>query len=116
DAGIEPEELMARVHPARVGNSQGTGMGGAASLRSMYLGTMLDSDRPNDLLQEALGNVIAAYVVQSYVGGYGPMVHPVGACATAAVSLEEAVDKIRAGKADVIVTGGYDDLSNEGIL
>ena len=116
DAGIEPEELMARVHPARVGNSQGTGMGGAASLRSMYLGTMLDSDRPNDLLQEALGNVIAAYVVQSYVGGYGPMVHPVGACATAAVSLEEAVDKIRAGKADVMVTGGYDDLSNEGIL
>ena len=116
DAGIEPEELMARVHPARVGNTQGSGMGGMSSIQTLYRDTVLGGDHANDLLQEGLGNVIAAYVVQSYVGSYGPMVHPVAACATAAVSIEDAVDKIRAGKADVVVAGGWDDLGVEGVL
>ena len=116
DAGIEPEELMARVHPARVGNTQGSGMGGMSSIQTLYRDTVLGGDHANDLLQEGLGNVIAAYVVQSYVGSYGPMVHPVAACATAAVSVEDAVDKIRAGKADVVVAGGWDDLGLEGVL
>ena len=42
------------------------------------------------------------------------MVHPVAACATAAVSLEEAYDKIRAGKALAVLAGGFDDLTPEG--
>ena len=53
--------------------------------------------------------------MQSYVGGYGQMVHPVAACATAAVSVEEGLDKIQLGKADFVVAGGFDDLSTEGI-
>ena len=53
--------------------------------------------------------------MQSYIGGYGQMVHPVAACATAAVSVEEGMDKIRLGKADFVVAGGFDDLSIEGI-
>ena len=68
------------------------------------------------MLQEALPNVIAAHTVQSYLGGYGSMVHPVAACATAAVSVEEGVDKIRLDKASVVVAGGFDDLGIEGIL
>src|ERR1700742_3649703 len=44
------------------------------------------------------------------------MVHPVGACATAAVSVEEGVDKIRLGKADLGVTGGFDDPKLEPIV
>ena len=60
--------------------------------------------------------MIAAHTVQSYLGGYGAMVHPVAACATAAVSVEEGVDKIRLDKASVVVTGGFDDLGIEGIL
>lgn len=116
DAGLEPEELMARVHPARVGSTQGSGMGGMTSIQTLYRDAVLGGDHANDLLQEGLANVIAAYVVQSYVGSYGPMVHPVAACATAAVSIEDAVDKIRADKADVIVAGGWDDLALEGVL
>jgi fatty acid synthase len=116
DAGIEPEELMARVHPAMVGSTQGSGMGGMSSVQTLYRDSVLGGDHANDLLQEGLANVVAAYVVQSYVGGYGPMVHPVAACATAAVSIEDGVDKIRAGKADVIVAGGWDDLQLEGVL
>ena len=44
------------------------------------------------------------------------MIHPVGACATAAVSVEEGVDKIRLGKAELVVAGGFDDLTLEAII
>src|SRR5699024_1869905 len=62
-----------------------------------------------------LPNVVAAHVMQSYVGGYGQMVHPVAACATAAVSVEEGMDKLRLRKADFVVAGGIDDLCSEGM-
>ena len=114
-AGFSPAELLASVHPARVSSTQGTGMGGMASLRSLYVDKLLAQSRPNDILQEALPNVVAAHVMQSYVGGYGQMIHPVAACATAAVSVEEAMDKLRLHKADFVVAGGVDDLSIEGI-
>ncbi len=115
-SGFTPAELMRWVHPSRVANTQGTGMGGMQSMQSLYIDTLLGEAKQNDILQEALPNVIAAHVVQSYVGSYGAMIHPVAACATTAVSLEEGVDKIRVGKADVVVAGGFDDLSVEGIV
>jgi len=115
-SGFSPAELMESVHPARVANTQGTGMGGMLSMQSLYIDNLLGKKVPNDLLQEALPNVIAAHVVQSYVGSYGAMIHPVAACATTAVSVEEGVDKIRVGKADVVVAGGFDDLSTEGVV
>ncbi len=116
DAGLTPEELLAEVHPALVGNTQGCGMGGMASLRRLLLDHLLDGERLPDRLQESLGNVVAAHAVQAFVGSYGPMVHPVGACATAAISLEEAHDKIRSGKALAILAGGFDDLTTEGLV
>ncbi|HJQ06545.1 MAG TPA: acyltransferase domain-containing protein, partial [Nocardioides sp.] len=115
-SGFTPAELLRWIHPARVANTQGTGMGGMTSMQSLYLDTLLGEPVANDLLQEALPNVVAAHVMQSYVGGYGAMIHPVAACATTAVSIEEGADKIRLGKADFVVAGGYDDLSNEGII
>ena len=113
-AGLTPEELVSFVHPTRIGNSQGAGMGGMRSLQRLYIDAVLDRERQSDALQETLINVAAGYVVQSYVGSYGPMIHPVAACATAAVSLEVGADMIRLGKADFVVAGGYDDLSREG--
>ncbi|SUA47292.1 Actinorhodin polyketide putative beta-ketoacyl synthase 1 [Nocardia africana] len=115
-SGFSPAELMSWVHPAMVTNTQGTGMGGMSSMRSLYIDNLLGEPRANDILQEALPNVALAHVVQSYVGSYGGMIHPVAACATAAVSVEEGVDKIRLGKAEVVVAGGYDDLGIEGIV
>ena len=114
-SGFTPAELLRGVHPARVSSTQGTGMGGVESMRSLYLDGLLAEPRANDILQEALPNVVAAHVMQSYVGGYGQMIHPVAACATAAVSVEEGYDKIKLGKADFVVAGGLDDLSIEGI-
>ncbi|MEU8894837.1 fatty acid synthase subunit beta domain-containing protein [Nocardia sp. NPDC048505] len=115
-SGFSPAELMSWVHPSLVANTQGTGMGGMSSMRSLYIDNLLGEPRPNDILQEALPNVALAHVVQSYVGSYGAMVHPVAACATAAVSVEEGVDKIKLGKAELVVAGGYDDLGIEGIV
>lgn len=114
-AGFSPAELLANLHPARVSSTQGTGLGGMQSMRSLYLDGIFAEPRQNDILQEALPNVMAAHVMQSYVGGYGQMIHPVAACATAAVSVEEGVDKIKLGKSDFVVAGGFDDLSIEGI-
>ncbi len=115
-AGLTPEELLRWIHPARVGNTQGSGIGGMQSLRRLYLDHFLDRERQNDTLQETLINVVAAYVVQSYVGSYGSMAHPVGACATAAVSLEDGVDKLLAKKVDFVVAGGFDDIGREGLI
>ena len=114
-AGLSPAELHDAVHPTMIGNTQGSGMGGMASIKSLYVDPMVGTEHANDLLQEALGNVVSAHTNTELVGGYGPMVHPVAACATAAVSLEDAVDKIRLGKAKFVVAGGWDDLSDEGI-
>ena len=114
-SGFSPAELLSQLHPARVSSTQGTGLGGMQAMRSLYIDGILAEPRQNDILQEALPNVMAAHVMQSYVGGYGQMIHPVAACATAAVSVEEGVDKIKLGKSDFVVAGGYDDLSIEGI-
>ncbi|MCR5980518.1 DUF1729 domain-containing protein [Gordonia jinghuaiqii] len=115
-SGFTPSELMRWVHPGLVANTQGTGMGGMTSMRDLYVNTLLGEANANDILQEALPNIVAAHVVQSYVGSYGAMIHPVAACATAAVSVEEGVDKIRLGKALFAVAGGFDDLGIEGIV
>ncbi|MDO5720658.1 MAG: DUF1729 domain-containing protein [Actinomycetaceae bacterium] len=114
-AGFSPAELLQAVHPAEVSSTQGTGIGGMESLRKVFLDRFLGEDRPQDILQEALPNVVAAHTMQAYVGGYGQMIHPVGACATAAISVEEGVDKIRLGKSSFVVAGGIDDISVESL-
>lgn len=114
-AGFTPAELLAHVHPALVGSTQGTGFGGMSSMRKLFVERFLGEDIPQDILQETLANVVAAHTMQSYVGGYGSMVQPVAACASAAVSLEEGVDKIVTGKATFVVTGAIDDLSVESL-
>ncbi len=114
--GFTPAEVMRYVHPSLVANTMGTGMGGATSMQRMYHGNLLGRNKPNDIFQEVLPNIVAAHVVQSYIGSYGAMIHPVAACATAAVSVEEGVDKIRLGKAEMVVAGGIDDLTLEGII
>lgn len=115
-AGFSPAELLQAVHPSDVASTQGTGFGGMESMRKMFVGRFLGEERPSDILQEALPNVVAAHVMQSYVGGYGSMVQPVSACATAAVSIEEGWDKIALGKADVVVAGAIDDISIESVV
>ena len=115
-AGFTPAEILEAVHPSMVASTQGTGFGGMASMRKLYLDRFLNHEIPTDILQEALPNVVAAHVMQSYIGGYGNMIQPVSACATAAVSLEEGADKIALGKADFVVTGAIDDIGVESAI
>ena len=115
-SGFTPAEVMRWVHPTMVACTQGTGIGGLSSMQTMFHGNLLGQAKPNDILQEVLPNVVAGHVVQSFIGSYGAMVHPVGACATAAVSIEEGVDKIRLGKAELVVAGGLDDMTLESII
>ncbi|PLS29607.1 type I polyketide synthase [Bifidobacterium parmae] len=115
-AGFNPAEILQAIHPSLVASTQGTGFGGMASMRKLYLDRFLNHEIPTDILQEALPNVVAAHVMQSYIGGYGNMIQPVSACATAAVSLEEGADKIALGKADFVVTGAIDDIGVESVI
>ena len=104
------------INAGRAGAAVITGFGGMASMRKLYLDRFLGHEIPTDILQEALPNVVAAHVMQSYIGGYGNMVQPVSACATAAVSLEEGADKIALGKAGFVVTGAIDDIGVESVI
>ena len=114
-AGFSPAELLRSIHPGQVATTQGTGIGGMESLYKVFVTRFLGEERPSDILQESLPNVLAAHTMQSLVGGYGSMIHPIGACATAAVSIEEGVDKIALGKADVVIAGGIDDVQVESL-
>lgn len=115
-AGFSPTEILHSIHPSLVASTQGTGFGGMHSMRRLYLDRFLNRQIPSDILQEALPNVVAAHVMQSYVGGYGNMIQPVSACATAAISMEEAADKIALGKADFVVAGAIDDIGVESVI
>ncbi|MFT7623834.1 MAG: fatty acid synthase, partial [Myxococcota bacterium] len=115
-AGLEPEEIYAFLHPTRVASTQATGIGGMSKLRRLYQDFELGQERQGDVLQETLINVITGWVVQSYLGSYGEMRFPVGACATAAVSVAEGVDNIATDRADLVVCGGVDDWTQEGLI
>ncbi len=113
-AGIDPRELWAEIHPSRIACTQGSGIGGMRALRRLYADSVLDQNKQSDVLQETLINVGAAYPGMYIYGGYGPMINPVSACATAAVSVEVASDLLTARKADFVVAGAFDDFSKEG--
>lgn len=46
----------------------------------------------------------------------GPIKTPVGACATAAESVDIAVETIMSGKARIVICGGFDDFQEEGSM
>lgn len=113
-AGLTPEDLAAAIPAHRIGCSVGSGMGGMRAIQRLYAESKLVERRQTDALQESLINVTAAYPAMTFYGAAGPMVNPVAACATAAVSVEVGADLIRAGKAEFVVAGGADDLCVEG--
>lgn len=59
-------------------------------------------------------NTVAGWVNLLLLSSSGPIKIPVGACATALQSVEIAVETILGGKAKVMISGGFDDFSEEG--
>ena len=115
-AGIsDPYEIYKYCHVSEVGNSAGGGMGGMESMKSIFRYRFMD--QPNlasDLLQETFINTTPAWINMLLLSSSGPIKTPVAACATAAVSVEIAVDTIRSGKAKLMIAGGFEDFGEEG--
>ena len=114
-AGLsDPYELYEYVHVSQVGNCSGGGMGGMRSLKRMFFDRKMESDIPSDTLAESFINTMPAWVNMLLLSSSGPIKTPVGACATAAESLDIAMETILSGKARVCIAGGYDDFGETG--
>ncbi|OLY80881.1 Fatty acid synthase subunit alpha [Smittium mucronatum] len=110
----DPYEMYKYVHVSEIGNTTGSGVGGMHSNKLMYKDRFLDKDVQKDILQETFINTMAAWVNMLMISSSGPVKIPVGACATAVLSVEIGVDTIQSGKAKIIIAGGFDDFQEEG--
>ncbi|KAJ1548194.1 3-oxoacyl-[acyl-carrier-protein] synthase [Nowakowskiella sp. JEL0078] len=110
----DPYEFYQYVHVSQVGNTSGGGMGGMRALQKMFVERIMEKPVQNDILQESFINTMPAWVNMLLLSSSGPIKTPVGACATAAESVEIGVETIISGKAKVVVCGGYDDFQAEG--
>jgi fatty acid synthase subunit alpha len=107
-------ELYKYIHVSELGLSVGGGMGGMSALKNIFNKRFQEGDMPSDVLQETFINTTSAWISMLMLSGSGPIKTPVGACATAAESIDIAVDTIMSGKAQVMIVGGVDDFCEEG--
>ncbi|KAI8919392.1 fatty acid synthase [Powellomyces hirtus] len=110
----DPYEFYQYVHVSEVGNTSGGGMGGMRAMQKIFKERLLEKPVQADILQESFINTMPAWINMLLLSSSGPIKTPVGACATAAESVEVAVDTILSGKARVVLCGGYDDFQEEG--
>ncbi|KAG6574452.1 putative fatty acid synthase subunit alpha [Phytophthora cinnamomi] len=113
-AGVtDPYEFYQYVHVSEIGNTSGGGMGGMRALTQIYKNRLLGKPAPSDALQEVFINTPPAWVNMLLLSSSGPIKTPVGACATAAESVDIGAETIKSGKARICIVGGYDDFGEE---
>jgi 3-oxoacyl-[acyl-carrier-protein] synthase II len=102
DAGIDIE-----AETERVGVSVATGIGGLKSFQDCY-DQLLDRgpDRINPLAIPAIIPNMGAAWVSMELGTRGPLASQCTACAASNMSIGDALDAIRLGRADVMLAGG----------
>jgi 3-oxoacyl-(acyl-carrier-protein) synthase len=110
----DPYEFYQYVHVSEVGNTSGGGMGGMRALQGLFKDRLLEKPIQKDILQESFINTMPAWVNMLLLSSSGPIKTPVGACATAAESVEIGYETILSGKARIVICGGYDDFQEEG--
>jgi 3-oxoacyl-(acyl-carrier-protein) synthase len=110
---LDPYEFYQYVHVSNVGNTIGGGFGGMDSFREIFSGRKNETTTQGDVLQESFINTVPAWINMLLLSASGPIRTPVGACATAAESVELAVEAIERGTARVVICGGYDDIGEE---
>ncbi|KAJ2581119.1 fatty acid synthase alpha subunit Lsd1, partial [Coemansia sp. RSA 1836] len=103
----DPYELYQYFHVSEVGNTTGSGMGGMNSIQD------LDKELKNDALQENFISTIQAWVNMLLMSSAGPVKPVAGACATAVLSIDTAIETIQSGKARVMIAGSIDDFAEE---
>ncbi|KAJ1999552.1 fatty acid synthase alpha subunit Lsd1, partial [Coemansia thaxteri] len=109
----DPYELYQYFHVSEVGNTTGSGIGGGRSIQDVFKQRSLDYEIKSDALQETFISTVQAWVSMLLMSSSGPVKPLVGACATALLSIDAAVETIRAGKARVMLAGGVDDFFEE---
>ncbi len=107
-AGLLGEEgLLADVDPDRVGAVVGSGVGGIGEMTTQHRRLMQRGpDRVRPYLSIALPINMAGGQIAIRHGLRGPVSGVVSACASGADAIGHAVDMLRAGRVDVVVTGG----------
>ncbi|KAJ2495943.1 fatty acid synthase alpha subunit Lsd1, partial [Coemansia sp. RSA 1972] len=106
----DPYELYQHFHVSEVGSTMGSGAGGAKAAAAVYHERSMNSEVQSDAIQESFISSIQAWVNMLLMSGSGPVKPLVGACATALLSIDTAVDTIQSGKARVMLAGGMDDF------
>jgi 3-oxoacyl-[acyl-carrier-protein] synthase II len=103
DAGID----MANEDPDRVAVLIGSGVGGIITITDQHK-VLLDRGpkRVSPFLVPMMLGDMASGQVSMMIGAKGPNFSTVSACATGADSIGEALEMIRRGRADVVITGG----------
>jgi 3-oxoacyl-(acyl-carrier-protein) synthase len=113
DSGID----FSQENRERCGVSVGTGMGGAATTDEGYhtlYAERSDRIKPFTVIA-AMTNAPAAWIGHEYAL-VGPNLTYSTACSSSAVSIGEAAEKIRAGRADVMIAGGAEAPLTPGVL
>lgn len=103
DAGLDLE----KIDKERLGVYVGSGIGGIGTL--MEQGEQLrtrGASRVSPLLVPMMISNMAAAVISIQTGAQGPTLSPVTACSIGNTAIGEAFRLIRAGGADVMITGG----------
>ncbi|KAJ2859979.1 fatty acid synthase alpha subunit Lsd1 [Coemansia aciculifera] len=109
----DPYELYQYFHISEVGNTTGSGMGGVRNVQRVFKERYLDRELKNDALQEMFISTVQAWVNMLLVSSSGPVKPVVGACATAVLSIDTAIETIQSGKAKVMIAGSVDDIVEE---
>ncbi len=110
---IAAEEALAQsgvldAEPERVGVILGTGLGGAETLDASYRRMYAEQARiPPMAIPSSMYNAAAA-AVSTRAGAKGLAYSVVSACASSAHAIGLAMQAIRAGQADAVLTGGSD--------
>ncbi|KAJ2616190.1 fatty acid synthase alpha subunit Lsd1 [Coemansia sp. RSA 1365] len=107
----DPYELYQHFHVSEVGNTIGSAAGGLQGWDETFYQRRMHKDVRVDAIQEGMISTIQAWVNMLLMSASGPVKPTVGACATAVLSIDVAVETIQAGKAKVMLAGGVDDFS-----
>ncbi|KAJ1962768.1 fatty acid synthase alpha subunit Lsd1 [Dipsacomyces acuminosporus] len=109
----DPYELYSYFHVAEVGSTISSAIGGVASAKNVFKYRYMEKEMNNDVLQETFINTTAAWINMLLMSSSGPIKPAVGACATALVSIEVAIDTIQSGKAKVMLAGACEAFVEE---
>lgn len=104
--GPKKPELLG-IDPRRIGARIGTGVGGGSTIADIEDTIRDKGDQkisPMAMLQLLSERVVT--VPSMKLGLQGPISAVVAACATGSIAIGDAIDKIRLGRADVMVAGG----------